>query len=181
MKKDNAPIYNRTVKDSCDTFGRLDAQFEESPSHCARVGHAKIGTKCLHLFRVPDKAGDEACRKRQNFCLEAIAVESDEPSHMASIANMLYASSDGEASRKIWNISAERGRTLVHDSHVLHIRPVHGSPGPERKRSRVSNGFNRKIDIEKRPIQVVRGRPFNLAQLLDRRLLKLRKFAEWQM
>jgi hypothetical protein len=43
MKKDNAPIYNRTVKDSCNTFGRLDAQFEESPSHCARVEHAKIG------------------------------------------------------------------------------------------------------------------------------------------
>src|ERR1700719_2289830 len=59
MKKDSAPIHNRTVKDSCDTFGRLDA-------------------------------GDEACRKRQNFCLEAIAVEGDEPSHLLSIANMLY-------------------------------------------------------------------------------------------
>jgi hypothetical protein len=43
--------------------------------------HSKVGPENLHSLRVSDETRDKSRRKREDFGLDAIAVEGDGPGH----------------------------------------------------------------------------------------------------
>jgi hypothetical protein len=69
MQHDDLPVDDGAIEDAGYSIRGFQSKFKQAVSHCAGVGHAKVGPVKLHSLRVLQESCNEAGGKRQDFSL----------------------------------------------------------------------------------------------------------------